>query len=140
MSQIQNQPLMQHQPLIQDQSWGNAKVKFLPRQFSPQDIQDATKAVKPDFEAPEDTFVMVDTEGHHTIAQIPTGEKPAIFGAKGTDKNALIDALSHARDFLKKLYPPKNPSQSHLIPPPAQKDHDAGHEPLLQKLAHLIGH
>jgi hypothetical protein len=90
---------------IETQPWGNAHIKFLPGQFSKEAVQKAAKQVNPTFHAPGDLFVMVDTEAHQTIAQVPGGSKPSIFGAIGTDQEALITALSKARDFLKKLYP-----------------------------------
>lgn len=102
--------------LIASHPWGDAQIKYFPRQFPHQEIEKAAKAIKPDFHVPEDTFVMVDKEGHHTLAQIPTSdEKHNIFTANGTDAPALVSVLNQAQKFLKQHPPGRSNSFSSLL-------------------------
>lgn len=99
--------------LIQTQPWGSAQIKFLPGkdQILRSDLKKAIVQVEPDFNTPQDTFVMIDKEGDHTIAQVSSTPEPAIFGADGTGFNALVSVLQQTRDFFKKFYPPSSGSQ-----------------------------
>ncbi len=73
--------------------------------------------VEPEFNTPADTFVMIDKEGDHTIAQVSSTPEPAIFGANGTGFNALVSVLKQTRDFFKKFYPPgATPPAGPLLP------------------------
>jgi len=88
--------------LIASHPWGEAQIKYIPRQFSEQQIKKAADAVKPDFHVPPDTFVTVDKEGQHTLAQVPASPaKHNIFMANGTDEPALVSVLNQTNKFLK---------------------------------------
>ena len=88
--------------LFANQPWGNAQIKYFPGQYPQKEVQKAAKAVTPDFDAPSDTLVLLDKEGRHTIAQVPSStEEHHIFTANGTDAPALVSVLTQTRDFLK---------------------------------------
>lgn len=91
---------------IETQPWGSAAIKFIPKQFSREQIQQAAKTIEPNFKTPEDTFVMVDVEEDHVIAQVPGGPQQGIFVEPETSKKSLVAVLTKARDFLKNQYSP----------------------------------